>query len=226
MTFLGMRNLVYAGVKRDDLNASYGDFVNQAIREIENKRSWTQMKQTVEVTLLANTFTVNLPADFKEMQNVRPPVHQKLIAGGIDPLTGLPISVDQIVWRPVSVVYEHQEIHRIWSFGGLVGYIRMFLEKNPDGSGTSILGLEVPAISNLTFRVKYYRYLPNLVNDTDTSPFIDAYPQMVLDKAKEIAFDSINDPYADRMAERFTTKFMEAAMQDARSDVTGRAMHM
>jgi len=215
MTFAEIVARVRKGVQRDDLVDEYPDFVNEALMEIQQKRSWSFMKTTLEpLTLLAGDKTVALPADFKEFQNIRPPVHL-ILEDPAQPLNS--------IYKPIEVVYEHEEQRRVWSFGGLVWTMRLFMERV---GTTATLGMVVPAEEDINLRVKYFAYLPALVNDNDTSPFIDAFPHMVLSAAKQNAFSTINDPFKDQMEADFQARFADAVRQDAYSEVAGRELRM
>jgi hypothetical protein len=88
------------------------------------------------------------------------------------------------------------------------------------------IGVVEPLIETFNVSVNMFAYLPALINPTDTSPLIDAYPKMVLAKAKAITFSEIADPVSDQFEKEFEMKFRQAAYQDAYSEVAGRALHM
>jgi hypothetical protein len=216
MNFSEFQTRLYKQIQRDDLLADdrYKVFINDALQEIQKRRSFALMKKTADVVIANGTKNGVLPVDFKEFQNVRPPIQIVLN----DPSTG------QEVLKPVDVVFELQETNRVWNFGGLVWTVRIIAL---DDSGTKSIEIIVPAAEDLTFRTRYYRYLPALVADGDTSPFIDLYPQMVLWKAKEIAFGEINDFIAEKEAQmKFEEKFLRATQQDAFSSNAGLALRM
>lgn len=224
LDFVTARTRLGVSVQRDDLASSYGDFINEALKEIQDRRSWTCMKKTTQVTInpgenpvagdlgtdSEGSQTATLPADFKELQK-QPAVHYVADDGG---------------FIPADVVTEAEQIHRIWAFGGTPVSTwppRVFYERN----GTdAVLGVIEPITQALNFRVKYFSYLPDLAADGDTSPFLTLYPKMVLAKAKAIAFTEINDPAAIAAEEEFEKKLGEAIRQDAYSEVAGRVLHM
>jgi len=225
MTFVQLQSRLYKSVQRDDYlvanspETNYGTFINEALRGCQNRKNWTFMKETVDLTILASQSDVDLPEDFKAFQNLRPPVHIVLT----DPATNFP------VLRPVNVTWAEQELRRAWMMGSVgVGTVTWDLQCFTDRtSGTTKLSIVTPAGSDIIFRVKYYGYLPALVEDSDTSILVDRYQSMVIAKAKEIAFEQINDYDARNNSEgEFEKKFMEASKQDNYDDVSGREGRM
>ena len=210
--FAQFKDQLHARVLRDDLSANYGDYINQALREIQNRRSWTFMKNTVQPVTIPpsdGNATADLPADFKELQR----------------RTAVEFIADDGGYIPAELVTEEQQIFRIWAFGGTpitTWPPRVFLLRE----STAKLGMIEPLIEPFSFRVKYFRFLPDLVNDTDTSPFIDAYPRMVFSKARAIAFDDINDPIAESHEEMFEKKLREAIAYDAHGEYAGVTTRM
>jgi hypothetical protein len=212
MTFLQFKERVNRGVLRSDLEGSVGDFINQALKEIQDRRSFTCMKRKIDLTVPAGSGneTVALPEGFKELQK-RPAVHYVADDGSL---------------IPAEVVSEEEQVRRIWAFGGTpisTRPPRVYFERNEVGA---VLGLVEPMIQAMNFRVKYYAYLPDLVLDSDTSPLIDSYLAMVLAKAKSIAFSDINDEASRLFDGEFEIKLAEAIRQDAYSEVAGRELRM
>lgn len=212
MTFAQFKDRLHKGVLRDDLVDSYGDFTNEALKEIQDRRSFSFMKRRIDLTIPAGSGneTVALPAGFKELQK-RPAVHFITDDGGL---------------IPAEVVSEEEQLRRVWAFGGtpiMTWPPRIFFERNETGA---VLGLVEPVTQPMNLRVKYYAFLPNLVEDTDTSPFIDNYLAMVLSKAKSIAFSGINDEASRLFDAEFEIKLASASRQDAYSEVAGRETRM
>jgi len=211
-TFAQFKDRLGRSVLRDDIAADYGTYINEALREAQNRRSWLCMKREVPLVVPTGTGreTAALPADFKELQK-RPAVHYV---------------TDEGLFIPADVVTEEQQVYRVWAFGGTpicTWPPRVFFERRATGA---ILGVLEPLSQAFNFTVKYYAYLPDLVADVDTSPLIDAYPMMVLAKAKAIAFSGLNDPVAAGFETEFEKKLAEAARQDAYSEVAGRETRM
>jgi len=211
-TFLEWKTRLAKRVLRDDLADSYGDYFNEALREIQNRRSWLAMKKTVDVSVPTGygRETVTLPADFKELQKRQ----------------AVQYITDDGQFIPAEVVTEEQQIYRVWAFGGTpitTWPPRVFFERLATGP---ILGVLEPLIQPFNFRVKYFGYLPDLAADGNTSPLADAYPEMVFAKAKVVAFTDINDPIAAEFETLFEKKLGEAIRQDSYSEVRGMETHM
>ena len=268
MDFSDIQAKVKQGVLRDDLDDFYGDYVNEALREIQNRRSFVAMKQVVYLSVSPGVLGTGgnvVPVgavwasgvgtlsfvitgfDIGAKYYYNPGNSSSVSADGINPISVLngffvatkvsytllaPASaalqavtaavitaaIDQVAvlpsnckelqkrhavhyvcddggLMPVELVEEWQQIHRNWAYGGCPPVTwppRAFYERRSDTE--SVIGILEPLIQKFNFRVQYFGYLPDLVNDTDTSPIIDAYPRMVIAKAKAIAFSDINDP--------------------------------
>ena len=101
---------------------------------------------------------------------------------------------------------------------------RIFFEQTGTGA---ILGMVEPRTENFKFRVDYYQYLPDLVSAEDVSPLITLYPEMILAKAKAIAFTDVNDAEAIATNEGiYEKKLAEAIRKEAYAEVRGRQTHM
>ena len=218
MTFLDMQNAVKQGVLRNDL--SYDQFINSALREIQQRRSWSFMRTRQTITLPAGQTSVALPSNFKELQNVRPCI---MLAIPDPSIPGAP------VLKPVDVTYEQDETRRVWNWSASAPSIRVFIQDEEDPvtfAPIKTINIAIAVLEDMPFVVRYYRFLPDLVNDTDTSPFIDNYPEMVELKAKVKAFNRINDPAAGTAEQIFGEQFGLASRQDAYKDVSGKENRM
>ena len=212
MNFSDMQARLGIGVLRTDLAPSYGEFINEALMEIQNRRSWTCMKVLELVTLGPSEEygIVALQSNFKELQP-EPAINYVTDDGGL---------------IPAKVVFLEQEIHRVWAWSGAPMFTwppRVFLIRQATETD---IGIVEPLIEAINLSVGMFAYLPPLVNPTDLSPFITAYPMMVLAKAKSIAFSAINDPISNQFEIEFEAKFRTAAYQDAYSEVAGRRLRM
>ena len=211
-TFAQFKTRLAANVLRSDLTNFYGQYINEALQEIQNRRSWLQMKAEVNLSVPVGDGreTVTLPANFKELQH----------------RTAVEYLADDGGFIPADVVTEEQQIFRVWAFGGTpisTWPPRVFLLRQ---ATSSLLGVLEPLIQPFNFRVRYYGYLPDLVADADMSPLINAYPQMVLAKSTSIAFTEINDPIAVEFETLYEKKLAEAVRQDAFSETAGRINRM
>lgn len=223
MNFSQLQARLSRAVLRTDLQPDYGNFINEALVEIQNKRSWTCMKITEDVTIAPGTGfqTVALENNFKELR----------------PKTSINFIADDGQRIPATVVFAEQEVWRNWAFGGTPPFIwppRIFLIRGAPSPaqldagfsvGTSV-GILEAMIEEINLEVLMFAYLPLLVADGDISPLALAYPNMVLTKAKSIAFDGINDTEYEKAEALFEKKYREAAYQDAYSEVAGRSLHM
>lgn len=213
---------VKLGVQRSDVEAAssgYADFVNQAVKELCDKRSWDCMKTQDDFTILQNTKTIALPETFKELQP------RNANGSPISYVLNDPSNPGAVF--PVEGSFEAQEIRRLWQFGGLVsfwfGHMRAYLKVDSSGA---VLGIATPAPEALTFRVDYYGYLPDLEAEGDTSPLAEAYPEMVIAKAKELALASINDAAALGNAQYCEGKFREASAKESHAALAGLNLRM
>lgn len=220
MTFTQLQARLYKTIQRDDYLVSadadinYGTFINEAIRECQNRKSWSCMKQSADVVITAGNRSVSLPSDFKTLQNLRPPVH--LVLNNPD--------VGGEILRPVNVTWAEVEYRRLWAMGGVAWEIQCWIERT--GTGTT-LNIGSQAGEALTFRVKYYGYSPVLSTGSSTNPLELLYPRLVMTKAKEIAFEQINDFEAQAAAgTAFELMFARTSLQDNSSDVSGREGRM
>lgn len=297
--FAKLISIVSKAVLRDDLEDDYGDIVNEALREIQNRRSFVSMKGITYCTinpgvlgaggnvvpLLAmwptgsgtlsfeisgmaigsryyfnqgnsngisadgttlvttkdnffvatqeNYFLLAAPAQSNQI------ITSSVITAGLDQVAELPDDFKELQPRtsvhyisddgqfiPAEVVFEYQQYFRVWSWGGtpmMTWPPRVFFERR---SRSAVLGIVEPITHHFNLKVQYYKYLPNLVEDADTNPISEAYPEMVIAKAKAIAFSRINDPATTEFEELFENKFTTAYRQDSYSDVVGRDLHL
>ena len=213
---------VNLGVLRSDVSLAsngYADFINQAIKELADLRSFECMATQVDVTILTGNKSIALPADFKEL-DARNTNGGPIAFVLIDPAN--PGAV-----LPVQAYFEAEELRRFFKFGGQLaiafGEMRVFLKIDKNGAS---IGMASPALENLTFRVDYFQYLPDLVDDADTSPLADQYPEMVIAKAKALALASVNDGAAQGAEAMASVKFKEASFKEARAQLAGRDLRM
>lgn len=213
---------VNLGVLRSDVAAAssgYADFINQGIRELCQLRSWLCMATQTNVTIPTGQKSVAMPADFKELDA------RNTNGGPVAFMLQDPANPGAVF--PVQAYFEAEELRRFFKFGGQLavsfGEMRVFLKR--DKNGTS-LGMTSPALEDLTFRIDYYQFLPDLVQDTDTSPLAELYPEMVINKAKALALNSINDGAAAGAESIASIKFKEASFSEARAELQGRDLRM
>jgi hypothetical protein len=85
--------------------------------------------------------------------------------------------------------------------------------------------IEAPA-TDLNFVVSYYAYLDDLVEDEDENHLTKNYPDLVENKIKAIAFQSINDPIAGQFEGAAMKLRDEAILEDQRRSRRGRVLRM
>lgn len=214
MNFQQLQTRLNTSVLRTDLAPNYPVYVNEALMLIQQRRSWICMKAEIpdlQMPTGTGREEAALPANFKELQP-RISVFYVLHDGGL---------------VPAEVVREDQQAFRIWAFGGTPlsqWPPRIYYERRGTGA---ILGVYEPCTEPFTLHIKYYQYLPQLVNPTDSNPFTIYWPQMVLAAARAAAFIDINDYEAADGAEKAFEGFFKLALaQDAHAEVAGRDIRM
>lgn len=228
MTLEELVALMAVSVDRSDLASSpgYDWFIVEAIKEIQRKRSWRCMREVVSVTATAGQAETNkefLIARMKELSHEDSPVKLQYSSTGR--------------WVPVRILTEKILRRRVYDDEPLsISYPYLYLVEQ-DASGTSQIGvlrmLGYPT-EDTTIEVDCYRFLDNIVTaddggydqDTWQNWFATEHPFMVLEKAKSLAFLTINDPAALDSEAVFEKKFKEAATADAYSQLAGVNLHM
>ena len=207
MTLAQLQRRVESGVQRDDLD--YAALINDALREIMQRRSWNAMRQVDEVVILKGNTSVALPGDFKEFTNTRPPVHQKSDAGTL---------LECDVWTREKVIRRNQ--HTVLK--PLTG-LQVYLDWQ---DGVPTLNLNDAPSEDVTFVISYFAYLPPLSDDADQNLLTRDYAEMVIAKAKALAFEAVNDPIAVDFESLFETKFKSARATDSYAAVAGTELRM
>jgi hypothetical protein len=223
------------GVMRDDLATSYKDFINEALVEIQRRRSWQCMQQIDYFNILngQSSCSLNTNADgnatrFKELTAHETPVHlraQDLVLTPCDVWTMEKVLRRQSRLISNSIlysVYSHPNTTRRVSVPVFINWV----------AGQPTLNVLFAADSDLPFHVSYYGYLPDLVDDDPdgnnvlSNEFTEHYPEMVVAKAKSIAFAAVNDPAAADFEALFEKKFTEAVAKDAYQRLAGLQLRM
>lgn len=217
------------GVMRDDLADSYPDFVNEALREIQRRRSWLCMKQTAYFTIVNGASSVSLLADddandtnFKELTKGTSPVH---LRNSDNVLTPCEVWTREKLLRRQARLISNSILYSVFMHPNLARRVSVpvFIQWE---KGTPYLNVLFAADSDLPFSVSFYGYLDDLAEDSDTNDLTTQYPEMVIAKAKAIAFETINDPATADFEELFDKKFSEASAQDAYSALAGLDLRM
>lgn len=208
-----MKALVHHATKNDVLLGVFPTLINQALRQIQQRRSFRNMKRTLQ-TLVGGGYSVGvLPPDFKEPQR------------GTHPLRVSDSTVDsnyRHAWKLIS----KQEAS--WINGRGLGYNVAYLDTT-DGVNWSV-NLTAPAASNIYCFLDSYVFSLDLTSDADTHYLITNYPQMVLEKTKSLAFALEDAEKNQRNLEisemRFLEEFKVAAADDSSREVSGRNFRM
>lgn len=220
------------GVMRDDLVALYPGFINEALTEIQRRRSWQCMRAVNFFTILNGASTVSLlTADgavatrFKELSIGKSPVHLQFTQAGSTLLTPCDVWPREKLLRRQARLISNSLLYSVYSNPSVA--LRTQVPVYVDWqAGQPVLNILFPAQSDLPFSVSYYGYLADLAANGDSNEFTLHYPEMVVNKAKAIAFAAINDPMASDLELLFEKKFTEAAAQDAYQAVAGMDLRM
>lgn len=202
-------------VSRDDLGDQYGAIVNQAVRDTQAERNWNCMRQKAVISIPSGDKSASFPDDFKCLTLQRDPIVQ-ILPGG------MPLKVN---------MFTREQIERLTTdFGELVsatiGRQRKYSVYTDVDDGVWFLGLLVPATEDLDFQVSYYRFLPKLDDDNDQNQLTRDYPQMIVNRAKSIAFQLVNDPMADAFEAKYQQELKSYSATDAYLAVAGRQIRM
>lgn len=198
------------GVNRTDLEDSAGIYttiLNDAQKDICRRRSWQWMKTRTTLTLLAAATTVALPSNFKEFTGATSPVG--VVVDGVEqPLE---------VWAP--------EKHKRRTGTVLSSEIAVHLDDSVTPKVLDfIYALDSGASTSIT--VAYYAYLTDLAAAGDTNRLTLDHPDLLLNKAKALAFAAVNDPAAADFEALFEVQFRRASASDAYAQVTGTTLRM
>ena len=74
--------------------------------------------------------------------------------------------------------------------------------------------------------MSHFRFVDELVNNTDTNFLLKDYPELVESKLKAIAFAALNDPLTSSFEALAAGQLSEAVITDHRRQNRGRALRM
>lgn len=220
------------GIMRDDLEDDYVSIVNEALVEIQRRRSWQCMRAVDYFTILSGASQVSLLTNddseatrFKELTQGKSPVHLQFSQGGSVLLTPCDVWPREKLLRRQARLISNSLLYSVYSNPSVAlrTQVPVYIDWQ---AGQPVLNILFPAQSALPFSVSYYGYLPDLAEDSDSNEFTLHYPEMTIAKAKSIAFTVINDPAAEDFEGLFEKKFKEAAAQDAYQAVAGMDLRM
>jgi len=211
MTLAQLNARMAIGVARPDLTADngsdYSQFLNDAQREICRLHSWRFMLTEDTVTIPANQISVTLPSNFKELSSARSPVH---------------LDVDGVL-VPVDV-WTDEKLRRL-----VRSQISTQIAVCVDWTATppKLSVVEAQLSEPLDFVVKYFGYLDDLATgSTESNVLTNEHPEMLLAKAKSLAFATVNDSLAADMEALFMAKFRPAKTADLLSQIKGTQIRM
>jgi len=220
MTLADMQSLVHHATKKDELLGAIPTLMNDGLKQIQRQRSWSCMKAVITTTIPAGQVSIALPSNFKEPQRGKNPLK------GSNPLS----AVGYVPW----VLVSKQELERLQMIGQTTTDRRATVFQ--DGGSWKIMmagfndGFAVAATYDVTFHLDAYAFLAKLTNATDTNYFLEEYPQMVLEKTKELVFalSGEDDDVAKAQVanQRYTDEFQRASIDDANREVAGRNFRM
>lgn len=210
-TFQGVIDRLTTTVQRDDLLSSYLNFTNQAVRNIAERYSFPEMRATGAGTVAVGQTRAALPSDFKELQNGRYPVFDTPVGG-----TG-----------SLVPVFIRQEVEKLLP-AGLIPAASYIYTQDFTG-GTPVYTLSLPFVATVIHNfVLYYFAYPGACTDpvnpaNNTTPLIEKYFDMVLNKSLSLAFQSINDPIYLLHEKQFLLEYQLVTGEDVTRAL--RALH-
>lgn len=219
LTFEDIRRRVKIGVDRDDLEDLYNDYINQAIREVENRRSFSYMKKSAPVTINPNEQTVSMPDDFKELVRQTSPIVRVT-----DTNLGTPAITP-------CAIYSRQRLESMnSSFGTLIAQtsgreqkVSILVDVDADKWFISLLS---PSLEVINFRVNYYGYSERLTDNDAEHPLFTYYPNLVVAGTKYMIFQDINDPQKNETEQEFERQLLKAKGTDSIISFSGFDSHM
>lgn len=222
MKFGELKLLLDEEIQRHDLKHRYGQWINRGLRKIQQDTSWQCMSHVSEVVLPNGSSEVELPGDFKELTFEKTPVHMKIVDSvGTQYFPCKVQTFEQLTAQNAHVLYPYSQTTVRTQQIGLPVYI------SPNGvTARWFLNIVEEADADLTFRVSYYRYLPELADDDDENFFTRNYEEMVEAVVKKIGFTAINDPIAASFEALYQKEFSTAHNHDQRRKYSGRTLRM
>lgn len=222
LTFEDIRRRVKIGVDRDDLDDLYNDYINQGIREIENRCSFNYMKKASPITILNGDLTVSMPDDFKELVRQTSPVVQVVTPPNPNAPAVFPCQL-----------YSRQQMERLnsaaspWIFAAPQEQLGRRLNLIVDvENGVWFLSLLSAATADVPLRVNYYGYSEEIVSNDPEHPLFTYYPNLVVSATKYMIFQDINDPQKIETEQEFERQLLKAKGTDRTISFAGFDSHM
>lgn len=180
-------------VQRPDMSYKYLPWINRALRKIQQDYSWNCMRHAIEVTITSGTGSVALPSDFKELTPEKSPVMLKSIetAGRTRFYPSRVGTFEDISRKDAYLLYPYAPQAVVTDKYGIPVYLSI-----DDQASVWTLNIVGTTNQDITYRVSYFRFLPQLKENTDENFLTREYEEMVEVKLKATAFMSLNDPVA------------------------------
>jgi hypothetical protein len=215
MNLQQLEEQVHTSVQRDDLQGQYQVYINQALDDVQERWNWINMTQAELVTMKVGESSVRLPCDFKELQSRN---KSPIMVQNTETAT-------TVSFFPVDIRTE-SEIRRINSKNtgfSTVPTLPVWLDMEDD---SWFIFIDAKAAEPLHFRVKYYRYLPHLQAPTDENGLTRRYARMIYSRARQLAFEGINDPQSGTHELIYESEFNGNSGHDAGRRYHGRNLRM
>lgn len=229
MTFSDLKTRVALGVQRSDLTATLPAIINEALREIQRRRSWVVMHNVGNFTIPNGSSNKSLLTDdtptatnFKELTIETSPIHLK---GSDEVYTPCEVWTREKVLRRQARLISNSLLYSVYSHPNNTRRVQVPVYIDWE-AGTPFINVLFSASSALQFAVSYFGYLADLSADGDRNELTDSYPEMVVNKSKAIAFAAVNDPMTEEFEVLYEKTFKEAAAQDAYKAVAGLDLRM
>lgn len=214
MNFGEIKDMVHYGLNDEDaLLGVIPKSVNAALRDIQARHSWATMKARLNLTLTAGSTTVDLGADFKELQ------------GG-----HTPVQIEGDYPRNIRVFPSAEAIRRN-DVGGWP-YQAVFLPLSDSYAwvdGTTLSFPQAPEV-DLDVSVAVVQYVPALVEDNDENYFTVNHPNAVVNLTKfKVGGFSPNPNTTKNLGGWFQTydqEIQQAIREDAHKQVAGKTYRM
>lgn len=205
MTLSELEARLAVSVDRSDL--TYADFINDALRQIQQRRNWWEMRDTADVTISAGMSESSPITRFKELRSNRTPIHSVNADGRL-------VEVD--VLTRASLLRRSTPILSVLR-------LQCYIERNDE---VATIKLADNTAEDVALKVYCYRFLEDLSAAGDSNFLTNDYPQMVLALTKALCFEAVNDPEAAVAEELYEKRYREASRTDARQEVAGLDLHM
>lgn len=223
MTFGDLKMMLQQDVNRADKETFwYPVWINRALRKIQTDASFACMRRRATFTVASGDSAVLLPQNYKELTAELFPVSvvDPSVSGVLGEFPCQVVSREKILASRVSWFANTRAQNQQGSLDGLPIWIEM------NDADRWTLNVIESTTSPLNFVVSYYAYLDDLVNDDDENHLTKNYPDLVENKIKAIAFQSINDPIAGQFEGAALKLRDEAILEDQRRSRRGRVLRM